>query len=278
MRALPRPTIDAAGFYDTCMSGVRDAAVRSHFALARQAVLDFAQVYSQKASAATLHEFQPCAHGVPQQLILGGLTKRNLNDLYSEQVVKGPGRKIYDDLMASVPLSKCPYCGLGHVATLDHVLSKSRYPIFATLPDNLVPSCGECNHSKGGAVATVENLGLHPYFETGELRATSWLHAIAHNSTPVVVTFSLIFPDTLALPTRQRLTNHFRDLRLAKRYSIEAASELASIRETFRLLQEPDARHAHIQQQATSESNLNRNSWKAATYRALEGAHWFWST
>jgi hypothetical protein len=277
MRVLPRPTIDPATFYDTCTSGISNAAVRQHFTQARLAVLSFAQAYAQKAQASTLHEFQPCAHGESQQIIIGALTKGNLNNLYSDQMVKGPGRKIYDDLMASVPLNKCPYCGLSQVATLDHVLSKARYPAFSTLPDNLVPTCGECNHSKGGAVATVENMGLHPYFEPIDLGATSWLHATAQNTTPVVVSFFLSIPDALAPSTRQKLTNHFRDLDLAKRYSVEAASELVSIQEVFRLLPSPAHRHAYLHNLATAESKLNLNSWKAVTYRALWGAEWFWS-
>lgn len=278
MRALPRPAIDPAVFYETCTSGVRDAAVRQHFTQARQAVLNFAQAYLQRAPASTLHEFLPCAHGEPQQIIIGALTKGTLNDLYSDQMVKGPGRNVYDELMASVPLNKCPYCGLSQVATLDHVLSKARYPVFSTLPHNLVPTCGECNHSKGGAVATVENMGLHPYFEPADLSATSWLHATAQNTTPVVVSFFLSIPDALAPPTRQKLTNHFRDLELARRYSVEAASELASIQEVFRLLPGPAARHTYLQNLAAAESQLNLNSWKAVTYRALEGAEWYWST
>lgn len=162
MRALPRPAIDPAGFYDLCTSGVRNAAVRDHFAQARHAVLTSAQAYSQKAPTSTLHEFPPCGHGESQQIIVGRLTKGNLNDLYTDQIVGGPGRKIYDELMASVPLSKCPYCGLGQVATLDHVLSKARYPIFSTLPDNLVPTCGACNHSKGGGRSDCGEYGPPP--------------------------------------------------------------------------------------------------------------------
>ncbi|GAB2731435.1 HNH endonuclease [Comamonas sediminis] len=277
MRTLPRPAIDPAIFFDTCTSGITDPAVKQHFAQARQTILDFAQVYLQKAPASTLHEFLPCSHGESQQIIVGALTKGDLNGLYSNQMVKGPGRSVYDDLMTSVPLNKCPYCGLSQVATLDHVLSKSRYPVFSTLPDNLVPTCGECNHSKGGGVATVENTGLHPYFEPADLSTTSWLHATAQDTMPVVVSFFLDIPDVLPPPIRQKITNHFRDLELARRYSVEAASELASIQEVFRLLPGPAARHAYLQNLATAESRLNMNSWKAATYRALEDADWFWS-
>lgn len=277
MKTLPRPAIDPAVFYDICTSGIKDVAVKQHFTQARQTILNFAHVYLQKAPASALHEFLPCAHGEPQQIIVGALTKGNLNDLYSTHMVKGPGRNVYDDLMASVPLNKCPYCGLSQVATLDHVLSKSRYPIFSTLPVNLVPTCGECNHSKGGAVATGENMGLHPYFEPADLSTTSWLHATAQKTIPVVVSFFLDIPDTLSPPTRQKITNHFRDLKLAKRYSVEAASELASILEVFRLLPSPAARHTYLQNLATAESKLNINSWKAVTYRTLESADWFWS-
>lgn len=277
MRVLPRPAINPATLYDTCRSGVRDPLVQLRFAEARQAVMNFADAYSQHAPASVLHTFNPCAHGQPEQVIVGALSKRDLNDLYSDQMVglHGPGRPFYDAMLASIPLKKCPYCGLGQVSTLDHVLSKSRYPIFSALPDNLVPACADCNKSKGGGVITPENMSLHPYFEPEFLNETSWLKAAAQDIDPVVISFSVRVPANFPPVIEKKLNNHFQSLGLGRRYSVEAASELASIREVFRLIPEAESRRAHLYTQAAAETALNPNSWKAATYRELASTEWF---
>ncbi|MBL1224609.1 HNH endonuclease [Enterococcus sp. BWR-S5] len=55
-------------------------------------------------------------------------------------------------------LQVCPYCNRTYInyrgynnggAQLDHILSKNKYPIFASSINNLVPTCGTCNLTKG---------------------------------------------------------------------------------------------------------------------------------
>lgn len=59
----------------------------------------------------------------------------------------------------------CPMCGSFHSGTLDHLLPKSDYPVFAIFGRNLVPAC-RCNSKRsdrltGGASERI----LHPYFD-----------------------------------------------------------------------------------------------------------------
>ena len=59
----------------------------------------------------------------------------------------------------------CPMCGSFHSGTLDHLLPKSDYPVFAIFGRNLVPAC-KCNSKRsdrltGGAGERI----LHPYFD-----------------------------------------------------------------------------------------------------------------
>lgn len=280
MKILPKPTLDAGTLYDACTRGVRDVTLGGLFEHARHKVMDLALDYARHAPASTLHVLDACDHGRPEQIIVGtAVSKKNLNDLYSVQMVgpQGTGRDAYEKLLASAPLRKCPYCGLGQVSTLDHVLSKSRYPAFSILPDNLVPACADCNKNKGGGVTTQENMTLHPYFEPELLNQVTWLHATALDSSPVVVSFFISVPENFSQCIKHKLCNHFNSLRLGGRYSVEAASELVSIREIFRWIPQPEKRLVHLRNQALAEASLNRNSWKAATYGALVGARWFWS-
>lgn len=60
----------------------------------------------------------------------------------------------------------CPMCGSFHSGTLDHLLPKAVYPVFAIFGPNLVPAC-KCNSTRTDLL-TGENVNeriLHPYFD-----------------------------------------------------------------------------------------------------------------
>ena len=58
------------------------------------------------------------------------------------------GRKYYDKIKAIPKYSKCPFCGVGIVSTLDHYLPKTKYPTYALTPVNLIACCADCNKNK----------------------------------------------------------------------------------------------------------------------------------
>jgi hypothetical protein len=71
-----------------------------------------------------------------------------------------------DDIREQSDSDCCPMCGSFHSGTLDHLLPKTDYPVFAIFGRNLVPAC-KCN-SKRTAVLVGLNPGeriLHPYFD-----------------------------------------------------------------------------------------------------------------
>jgi len=127
------------------------------------------------------------------------------------------------------PLGKCPYCGFGHVSTLDHYLSKARYPGFAVLPTNLVPCCGDCNHGKGAGVSTANNQIPHPYYEAPAIETDTWLFASIEETTPARAQYSVLIPPGWPAALALRVQNYFRDLELAARFAVEAASEIVSL-------------------------------------------------
>ena len=60
----------------------------------------------------------------------------------------------------------CPMCGSFHSGTLDHLLPKTDYPVFAIFGRNLVPAC-KCNSKRTNQLtgAAPNERILHPYFD-----------------------------------------------------------------------------------------------------------------
>jgi 5-methylcytosine-specific restriction endonuclease McrA len=137
-----------------------------------------------------------------RQQVLGGMTKSEFTDLYRVQMVgEGkPGRKYYDQLMMLAPLQKCPYCGFGQASTLDHFLSKARYPAFSVLSTNLVPACTDCNKGKGASAVTQEIQTLHPYFEQDVIETEPWLYAEVIECAPPAARY-FVQPPSSCQPT-----------------------------------------------------------------------------
>lgn len=59
----------------------------------------------------------------------------------------------------------CPMCGSFHSGTLDHLLPKADYPVFAIFGRNLVPAC-KCNSKRTEQLTgAADERILHPYFD-----------------------------------------------------------------------------------------------------------------
>lgn len=277
MRRLSRPIVDPTDVYDACASGFNDLSLASRFTTARAKVIASFQEYELRASAHQLFSFKASDRGNDSQHVLAEMTKKEFIDLYSMQMVgEGkPGRKYYDRLMMLAPLGKCPYCGFGQASTLDHFLSKSRYPAFSILCANLVPVCTDCNKGKVASVVTQDTQMLHPYFEGVTIEAEPWLFAEVIESAPATVHYFVQPPDSWSGGLTQRVANYFSELKLASRFAVEAAAELAGLGGLLDELETRDVRQAHLSRMARVERRDRKNSWKAALYEALAESNWF---
>jgi hypothetical protein len=277
MRRLNSPIIDPAEIYDACVSGISDPALAGRFTIARAEVIDNFQKYGLQASTNELFSFIASARGKGEQQVLAGITKEEFVELYSKQMVGDgkPGRKYYDRLMMLAPHGKCPLCGFGQVSTLDHFLSKARYPAFSVLCTNLVPACTDCNKVKGASVVTPDTQMLHPYFEGTIVETEPWLFAEVIESAPAVVRYFVQPPDFWPGELNQRVSNYFSDLNLARRFGVEAAAEIAGLADLLEKLKTWDLIHAHLSLVAQVEREKRKNSWKAALYEALATSAWF---
>jgi 5-methylcytosine-specific restriction endonuclease McrA len=262
--------------FDACVEGLEVGL--SNKVKGERAAIEMAfNGYKEAAKLHKLHTNAHCQHGKKDQKILGNVTKEDFVRLYDAGMVDSNclGRTYYDRIKISAPLGKCPLCGIGHVTTLDHFLSKARYPIFSVCSANLVPCCGDCNKGKGSSIAREDTATLHPYFESKDIEDDVWLYAQVIKTLPVSIRYYVdpppVWDDNLALRTE----NHFISLNLASRFSVEAATELATLREMLGEMQTADIRRQHLENVARIERRISANSWKAAFYHGVAQDLWY---
>lgn len=277
MKRLPPPNLDACVVFGTCVSEISSADLVMRFVNVADGLFALAQEYQARTIVSELHLYPASEWGKGEQIVIGGLTKTQFNDLYSSYMVPAtrPARLYYDRLLNSAPLGKCPLCGFGQVSTLDHFMSKAYYPYFAVLPINLVPVCADCNKKKASSELKEDSQSSHPYFEAPEIETETWLYALVVETSPPTATFSVLPPWHWSKKLRTRVRNHFYDLELASRFAIEAASEMATLSDYLGLLGTAVRIGEHLRMTADMERLHRRNTWKAALYAALSQSAWY---
>lgn len=282
MRAIGIPQHNAQHVYQTCIRGVSDAHLRNRLDGIAQEVLLAGEEYGQKSVRKKLFS-------IPQnvcrndEIVVGAVTKGELKDVYGNHMVKEnkPARVIYDELRALAPLGVCPYCGFGHVSTLDHYLPTSKYPLLSVLPINLIPSCGDCNKGKLAGVAISEDEQfLHPYFDHEHFVRDQWLFAEVEETQPVNISYFVRPPDDWDTVSQNRVKAHFRDFKLAHRFSKQASTEVIPLGDILTSYLGASGiagvrQYLDIASQAYSHDHLN--SWEAAMFQALAENDWYCS-
>ncbi|MCI3946481.1 hypothetical protein K0038_03539 [Pseudomonas syringae] len=279
MKKLTAPALDATDVFDTCISGLDDPDLVERFKAARDSIILLFLGYTEKASAGELYSLPSSAHAKPGQEVVATLTKKEFMSLYSNQLLsKGKAaRTYYDKLIISAPLAKCPLCGFGQATTLDHFLSKARYPAYSILPINLVPACTDCNKVKSASAVTEANQQSHLYFECVKFEQEPWVFAELVKTTPPTVRYFAAPPEAWPAPLKLRAENHFKHLDLARRFGIEAAAELSGMIEVLDDLGTCEDRRDHLKRFASTERKNRTNHWKAPMYEALSESEWFQS-
>jgi hypothetical protein len=272
MRSLPRPVATARDVFTLCIRSVGNRNLADRLRAVIDEVESAEAEYVEKAESRTLHTF-------PRNAIIGRVSTDEMMNVYTTKFVpkKCDARPVYDQLIASAPRGRCPICGVGQVATLDHYLPKAHYPVLCVTPTNLVPACSWCQTSKLADYPTrVEEQTLHPYFDDyGEER---WLACELEETQPATFSFYVQEPAGWNQVDISRLQNHLTVFKLDRLFASNAADELINIR--FSLQQLHDAGGAgavrdHLAAEAESRETAFKNSWQTAMYRAAEGSDWF---
>jgi len=269
------PEEDACAVYETCISGITDIDLLNRLRWLSFYIRIEADRYMQHASDKKLYKILPnnCKN---DDVVNGEVTKQELKDVYSIHMVgrSKAARNIYDSLLSRAPLGICPFCGFGHADTLDHYLPKAKYPQLSVLPINLVPSCRVCNTGKSTSIAsTAAAQVLHPYFDHQNVINDQWLFAtVSMSSYPPTCVYFIKTPEHWDDISKARIYSHFNDFKLASRFSIEAAKELANQKYSLDEFKRKHGIYALIDMlsdMAKSHYKNHVNSWQTAFYQAL---------
>ena len=273
MKRLAIPQYQFGSIYNFCVSGVQDPSLKGILQNVALDIVQGEQDYNQKALVNNLYLIPTATH------VGGTVDSEKMTTLYKEQLVnkRGTCRNIYTSLLLLAPGSVCPYCLVGTVANLDHVLPKKPFPSFALTPMNLVPACRDCNTMKGRKVArTQQEQVFHPYFD--ELPADKWLFATVQRSIPLSIDFQASPPSGWSAIHRNIVLAHFLRFRLQRMYSIQASTELGNLRASLVSIFDKKGKDgvvSFLELQANSRRNANPNSWQTALYECLLGDDWF---
>jgi hypothetical protein len=100
---------------------------------------------------------------IVNKVLLPATIQGHLKDLYAS-----PPTAIgyINQIRAESDADCCPMCGSFHSGTLDHLLPKTDYAVFAIFGRNLVPAC-KCNSKRSARLVGPgpEERILHPYFD-----------------------------------------------------------------------------------------------------------------
>ncbi|WP_148800450.1 HNH endonuclease [Campylobacter concisus] len=264
MVVVDMPKISKSDIYKCCCNGIKDEAKKNKLLNYLYVFLLNACDYRNSVREKYLDKYiikEPINY---KKFARYEDIKNDLFDLYDKRLVRGKEpRKYYNQIKASPKLGKCPYCGLGQVATLDHYLPKSEFPIFSILPNNLIGCCRDCNAIKRNIVLNT----IHPYYDN--FTKIQWLFAKV-NWPALVMEF---FVDTKNINNdldKKKIEGHFSVYELARRYAVEAASELSDLRIEFenKNLTTTDIEE-ELHKKFKSKAMNHINHWKTAMYQAL---------
>jgi hypothetical protein len=273
MWAGRQPTVTAEESAKACASGIRDNKdLKKRVVAACPKFLASSAKLQTVAASDRLHEVKA------SEYLVAGFTEKEMHWLYEAQLrrKKGPGRKIYDQILVAAPFGLCVYCFHNQANTLDHFVPQAEVPGLSIEPWNLVPACSECNHRLGDYFSqqSSEQL-LHPYFMPSIGR---WLIASVDHTDPVVVRFAVTQDSSLAPDLLARIQNEFDRLDLGTRYSILSAKDLAGLR--HRLPRqftgaEPAEVSAHLSESAHQAFADDQNDRRAVMFEALAADEWY---
>lgn len=266
MNTLPRPPIKESSIeiFNLCTFGFSDEEVKEN-------LLSCAP-YVEKDSEQFVALFPDLIHTMEKKLILPNkVTKDQMKKVYTEKFVPkdSPGRKFYDIIKSIPDGGKCPICGERIVKNLDHYMPKSVYTTLIVTPENLIPTCRDCNFDKRAfTILKPEDAPLHPYFD--HIDKEVWLSVKLLPNQAVI--YYAKCPESWFEVLKKRVENHLILFELDEFYGSKAGQEIADEiwgwREMLNENGKPELM-GHLKMRCNSIEKNRLNSWKAALYRGL---------
>ena len=235
MMRLGMPEKDYIATLEECIQGITgNINLKSNLIMAKPALIQAADNYLTVGRLGELCTIVPINTTVDKDPIVAGEVRKSemvkLYEYYLRNEEKD-ARKIYDQILSAAK-EKCPFCGgIGTPRNLDHFLPKAHFPQFSTFPQNLVPSCRDCNmDGKSEYFARVASKQvIQPYIDHERFFSDQWIFAdyvVFSKEMPGVLRYCVRPPDDWDKVHRDRVLQHFSDFGLAKRYSVKAAELL----------------------------------------------------
>lgn len=273
MRRLPIPTTKIEDILVDCISATDDLSLQSRLANESRSIVSAVEAYTLRAMQSELHL-------VPRVTAVGSVSDEELKSLYTEHLssTNGRARWAYDILRNAAPHKRCPLCGVGTVAALDHHLPKSKYPDLSVAPQNLVPACEYCNNAKRAAFPKdASTQTIHPYYD--DFTQEQWLHAELVVGSPLAITFKVAPPPSWGPISSAKVARHFTVCKLGVLFASNANDELSTWKTPLARLHGKGGAQmvsSRLREEADRYSR-NLNSWQFAMYSKLGGDSWFCS-
>lgn len=266
MKILPKPLPDikVEDIYTDCVEGFTSDAKRTRLLSCEGLVIEDSKLYNSCVPQ-SLNEFS--VNDLPDDV-----SKEELISVYTQKFAdkNGPGRKYYDAIKGQAVRGVCPICGIRIVSTLDHYLPKTKAPTLSVTPNNLIPSCRDCNMDKRADMTfDPQNTPVHLYFDF--VPDEPWLFTRIDENLEVI--YFVKCPQTWDAGLRSRVEKHLDFYKLYDLYSIHASQEVADKLCRWEELVEfggINQLQTYIESECKSIEKSDINSWKAALYRGLK--------
>jgi hypothetical protein len=237
MMRLRAPESDFGTTIDECIKGITGSkSLRTKMVTARPELLKAGLGYVSAGDLGELYLIDAVDTDTAKDpVVISTLIKSELVNLYQYYFLnkEKASRSIYDKLLNSAQ-EKCPFCGgIGTPRNLDHFLPKAHFPQFSIFPQNLVPSCRDCNMD-GKAQTFAKTAGdqlIQPYVDHDRFFKDQWIsakYAITSPNAPGTISYFVDPPHGWNQIDKDRVKKHFNDFNLAKRYSVKAAELLGT--------------------------------------------------
>lgn len=267
MRKIEKPSFSVAEVLIDCIDNLQNENLKQELIDSTNQFTNAERDFENKISTNSLYL-------ISQNIeISNTINSSVLKGIYTNRMVKktNKGREFYNSIFISAPNGKCPFCNVKQVRTLDHYLPKSKYPILSITPNNLVPSCSDCNKDKlVDSPTSSEEETLHPYFDN--IENFDWLKARIITINPIKFEYYILPPNEWSDILKTRLINHFSAYLLNDLYSIHAIEEFENIKQQLTNLHQNLGiiqLKEHILDCYTSRYSVNKNSWQTAFYNCL---------
>ena len=261
--SVPLPDTTAEDIFEECVTGYRDKTKVSILMKCKNLIRLDSELYD-KVIPEKIEQFQ-------QSSLPNDVSKNDMTNVYTNKFAaeKSPGRKYYNIIREQAKLNICPICGIRPVKNLDHYLPKAKYPTLSVTPNNLIPSCRDCNMDKLDSTSCdSQNIPIHLYFD--DIPNEPWLHVTVGNNLEILYYISC--PKTVDECIRRRLEKHLDIYKLHELYSSHACSQIAdSINMWKKVLFQggEQALKLSLADECESAEKNDLNSWKSALYRGL---------